>query len=829
MISPHIGSDKLLEIKTNAFHVVIKRRKAPSLSSDIISKQKSTLEICGDIREVKINDELRNDSLNKSYFKVDIAPLFFEQSDYIVNVKSLNGEPVRFEHPDKRIKETLSATLDDSSILNGTINFGSEVGYSKLVFTDTSKNSLLIQIEIFPSKLTYKEDYEAIRNDINEMVEAVAIDFINSTYALGTAGASGNTIPAIYFYLINQLFDKFYKSISVIMSRPNHRLVTEHTDLPPHKIKKIDSKFFNWLYKHSHNIKKENERLKLKSALAVKKRMTYDTVENRLVKHMLSTTVKRLYSFKRTYISSFRDPQKSADKDVLKRIDAMSSKIENHLNNPVFGEVSDIGNTNTMSLVFQTAPGYREMYRLFKLMQKGISFTGEVFAFSMKDTATLYEYWCFIKLVNIMKSKYALLNKSDDIIKANNNGITVTLSKDSKSEVKFLDTQTGDKFTLIYNPGKLESLTSNQIPDNILSLEKSTIRGKEKEKYQYIFDAKYKIEMNPDQYYPDTEPGPKIEDINTMHRYRDAIVSKEGKSYKKSVFGAYILFPYPNSEDEFKKHHFYKSIEAVNIGGVPFLPGKTQIAENLLTDLVSESNTSAFERSLLPKGIDKRLRKIEWEKRDVLVGSLSSKEQWEDLLTRKYYYVPLKSIPSDTPQPRYIAIYQSQNLFGKDAGIFYYGEIINTESKRRKYINRLHDKIGKNEFCYLYKIKEWKTLDVKIEYEEEWVYKPRYTNLFLLNNCSKTFELFNVRSAEDFRLLNELRRIQSDIKTEDNSKEFFIRFNDSVSIYNDSTYIRAFKGNELKFIKRTEEFSGSPASVFKELKLKLVEKINTKE
>ncbi len=45
---------------------------------------------------------------------------------------------------------------------------------------------MLIEIEVFPSKLSYKDDYELIRNDINEMVEGAVIDFINSTYSLGT-------------------------------------------------------------------------------------------------------------------------------------------------------------------------------------------------------------------------------------------------------------------------------------------------------------------------------------------------------------------------------------------------------------------------------------------------------------------------------------------------------------------------------------------------------------------------------------------------------------------------------------------------------------------
>ena len=45
--------------------------------------------------------------------------------------------------------------------------------------------------------------------------------------------------------------------------------------------------------------------------------------------------------------------------------------------------------------------------------------------------------------------------------------------------------------------------------------------------YKYVFDAKYRIEKEPENsFYPDpnNNPGPKVDDINTMHRYRDSIV-----------------------------------------------------------------------------------------------------------------------------------------------------------------------------------------------------------------------------------------------------------------------------------------------------------------
>ena len=70
------------------------------------------------------------------------------------------------------------------------------------------------------------------------------------------------------------------------------------------------------------------------------------------------------------------------------------------------------------------------------------------------------------------------------------------------------------------------------------------------------------------------QPGPKEDDINTM-RYRDAIVYQNGVSpYERTMFSAYVLFPYHN-EEEFRHHRFYKSIDQVNIGGLPFLPSAT--------------------------------------------------------------------------------------------------------------------------------------------------------------------------------------------------------------------------------------------------------------
>lgn len=118
-----------------------------------------------------------------------------------------------------------------------------------------------------------------------------------------------------------------------------------------------------------------------------------------------------------------------------------------------------------------------------------------------------------------------------------------------------------------------------------------------------------------------------MSDINAMHRYRDAIVYQHGAAtFERTMFGAYVLFPYSN-ETAYKHHKFYESIGKVNIGGLPFLPSALELVSSMLDELISDSPDSAFERATLPVGIDEKLAKVDWTRRDVLVGSLSSTQQ----------------------------------------------------------------------------------------------------------------------------------------------------------------------------------------------------------
>ena len=84
-----------------------------------------------------------------------------------------------------------------------------------------------------------------------------------------------------------------------------------------------------------------------------------------------------------------------------------------------------------------------------------------------------------------------------------------------------------------------------------------------------------------------------------MHRYRDAIVyeNKEENRYDKCVSGAFVLFPL-RDEEKFREQRFYKSINEVSIGAIPFLPSTTKLMDEFLNDIINDHFPNIIEKEI---------------------------------------------------------------------------------------------------------------------------------------------------------------------------------------------------------------------------------------
>lgn len=801
MDSQLTGSNELLYVQTEKVSVTIKGKAThPNFHGIEYKNGDSSIKVhCVDDFQMTLRDgdvpqlSTRNGEISTGIYS--IYPMFYEQQQYEIVIEAEDGHKVAFWHDNLNVRNKVTRASRNHEILSGVINFGNEIGFSDLVIQIDGVNYLRLVIEVFPTKIDYQNDYKQIVEDVTKEVYNVVFDFLKKTYLGYQQSDTVNSSPVEYFAVINKIYKDFIKAADIIMLQPHHVLETTHQVLPSHKVKKTDSRTLRWIEKHPHQAKRLNGYIRIERALAVRKQVSYDTRENQLTKYILLSTTRKLESFKKNYLKL----QRKEDQAVISKIDGMVKEITRRCNTTFLAEVEAKEASSGMSLVFSMAPGYRDLYKYYLMLLRGLSITGDVFNISVKDLALLYEYWCFIKLNSMMKDRYELI--SQDIVKVQGNGLFISLVKGSSSKVKYRNPENGELITLSYNPKSGQVPTVAQKPDNVLSLEKKTVnQAGKKVKYEYVFDAKYRVNpaLEGSEYYNTIShtPGPETDDINTMHRYRDAIVYHNGADpYERTMFGAYVLFPYAN-RDEYRNHKFFESIEKVNIGGLPFLPSETSMVQDMLDALIADSPDSAFERATLPRGIEDKLAKIDWNQRDVLVGALRNRNQLETSIKNKFYHIPaLKIKESDLPI-HYVAIYQSINIFGREAGVRYYGEVTKTSVIKRREIREIPK--NSDEEYYRFEIKEWKELNIPLVAKEVRDF-PFFTNMFLLQHCPDVPDL-HISSEEEYRLYTEVRRLANDASINETDAEPGFKYDDRTIIMENGDIVVLKDGTKIEQI-----------------------------
>ena len=821
MDSLRTGSDELVYIQTDKVSVTMKGQAShPNTQGTEYRVKESFLKVfCDEIYEINLIGDaepvLEQVIGNACLGEYRTVPIFYEQQRYEIVIESLGDCSVEFWHDKYNIRNKVTSVGRSARILSGVICFGNEIGMSDLIIRVNGNDYLRIVVEVFPSKISYKDDYKAIVADVTAEVYNVIFDLLKKTYLGYRQNDKVGSSPVEFFAVISKIYEDFVRSVDMILAQPHHELETIREVLPGRKIKATDVRSVRWIEKHPHRATRKDDRFSVDKALAIRKRVTYDTKENQLTKYILQSTAKKLINFKQNYMRL----QRETDPAIVAKIDGMFQGITRRCNSGFLSNVSAHEAPSGMSLVFSMAPGYRDLYKYYRMLLHGLSVTGDVFNISIKDMSLLYEYWCFIKLNSLMRNSEKYILVSQDIVKVQGNGLYVSLVKGNASHVKYRNRVTQELITLSYNPKETDVPTIAQKPDNVLTLEK---KGADVQ-YEYVFDAKYRI--NPalpgTDYYNSVghTPGPEIEDINTMHRYRDAIVYRSGASpFERTMFGAYVLFPY-NNEAEYRNHRFFESIGKVNIGGLPFLPSATSMVTDMLDQLIADSPTSAFERTTLPRGIEAKLEKVDWSVRDVLIGALSSRQQLNTCLDHRFYHIPAARIKNSEFPIHYVAIYQSQNFFDWEAGIRYYGEVTKCIPVHRGDIIEIAARPGtEDELYYRFEIKEWKQLSTPIA-AKRWRGVNRFTNLFLLEHSAEMSELW-LRSGEEYRLYCELKRAIHDTTINDEDNNLGFNFGSFALMFEDGQ-ILVSKDKQIFARYAISDFSRSPNAVFRQIQKEL--------
>lgn len=688
-------------------------------------------------------------------------PIFYETQTYGLLVEKKADIDVSFYHENVALREAVMPK--GKHVLSGNLNFQNEIGFSELELRSLGSSLLKLRIEVFPVKMDYKRDYHAIMQEVNHQIHNLTFDFLRKTYQLTGLKETSQQSLTEYFTILRYLFDRLIKAVQRIEISPHTKLYQDQRIVRAERAKKINNKTQQYMSKHPQLLVKDQangiiqvrgERYTPTHVLDTRRIVNYDTMENRFIRWVFIRIERKLKD-----LWKLLKAQKRLEDRVLAQTMTHMQKEVRRVLQFDFLQVG-LMKQMSVSLVLQMAPGYREVYKSYLMLLKGLAIQDDLFQLSLKDLATLYEYWCFLKIHELLSKKYELVRQ--DIIKLDYSGIFVRLKKSTASTVTYRNPRNGEIFKLYYNQ-TLRGPTLTQKPDNVLTLKKMETSTE----YKYVFDAKYRL--NPAEpgtpYYTtyDGIPGPEEGDINTMHRYRDAIVysEKNSEQFERTMFGAYVLFPYPD-EEKYKEHRFYKSIKAVNVGGFPFLPGSTQLMEQFLDEIILDSPENAYERAVRPRG-SKEYYDNKYLGKNVLVGCMSSKEQLDIALHNKFYHTPLENITHHKllTQLEYVALYQSKKFFGRSneiMGVQYYGKIKDWKIVKRGEITVIPSKHNPPDKLYVvFEIEEWLTRDIIIVPGGHGVRSIAFTSKYIFDRANEIAEL-KLETEDELIQWREARR-----------------------------------------------------------------------
>lgn len=588
-------------------------------------------------------------------------PYFFEWQQLEIFFEALAGNA--FTPPyELRLNQQATALRSQESNgtdkLFGTLSLADSVGYTDIGLYDSKGQEVfLLETEVFPQKLDYKTDFQFMLREINQILHGLAYDYLRKTYALATPDQSKASNALDWLSLLKSLGQSLVQSLDLILRLPQHKILRSISIQPRERVKRPapPAQTSRWLLR---NAAKTHTHLP-----ALQRKPTFDTPENRFVFWATQQIVRQ---------GEHLLPQLSAaDQSQLKQV---FRRLRLRLEDPLWREVSPYQAGANNSPVLRAALGYREFYLRYLLLQNGLKLSDSgLFKLDYKRISTLYEYWCFLKLVQILRddSRYELVGQ--ELVHIRHDGLRVRLTKGEESKLEFRRSGTDEYIYLWYNRtfAAGESHTFAQQPDIFIEFQKSGYQ----QAFRYVIDAKYRFDRGSESAVD--AYGPPREAIAQLHRYRDAILSNKSRkdSYTSALksLGGIVLFPYPGAEENFRKHRFYQSYLEVNIGAIPMRPGP-QVSHQLLRDfldqLLERPPEALYEEVIEYERADQRKAIAEMEAK-VLIATIVDDayygERFRYHLAEKVFYVPWQAGGEEI---QYLALYDQ-----REGAIIGYGKV----------------------------------------------------------------------------------------------------------------------------------------------------------
>lgn len=527
---------------------------------------------------------------------LDIGYRFVEQTDYILHVES-QSEAARVDvrHRDPLLLQRIDRPHE--KILTAVFNFGGQVGKSRFEVLVDGASEFDFELEVYPSKLDYESDYQALLADVQEKARALAFEYLRSTYERAGSDTTVTPTAVEWLSLLVSVAEDLAAALDHIAHRPIQSLIAEDSLTRADKVKRVNSKIRSAARTGAGkgNLWDCVPGVLIRESLPCdRKSFSLDTYEHRWIARQLRMIRSRLAEL----IAAESKPEKTTVRRT--RVLEELAGLETQLTRFSYMSPFDVGDgavpPGFASLQLISAPGYREAYVSCMLLSAGLELSGGPLELSVKDLNQLYEYWVYLSLVFMLSEELETKIPVEQLITAQENGMSLNLRRGAQTKAKFIG-KGSREVTVTYNPELRGDLfLTAQKPDFLLQ-----IRDEGWPEVSLVLDAKYRLVTDPEYVKRYGSAGPPEDALNVLYRYRDAIVHDDTESgaLKRSVVKAAAVFPLEDSGDEaFFESKLWKSIDRLGVGAIPLMPGSDQYLRTWVRKLLGEAGWQFAEQAI---------------------------------------------------------------------------------------------------------------------------------------------------------------------------------------------------------------------------------------
>lgn len=521
-------------------------------------------------------------------------------ADVLPEVQLLESHEYRYEFDLAEGDESIITTdhadtfqPDTISGHSGRIRPGLYTGTLPIrVFLD-GKEIGSFSLEVRSRKLDYLTEYRWMVRDLADQMSAVVMNrFSPSVQQFRIDNTKDAQTLYQRFAFLKSLIsgENFQAAVSEIVRRPHVSWVDYHEPTSPNRGIKATSAVSRQLAKAGPRVAWNHPAIKSIPLLIDSHRteVSVDTTPNRFVKFALEQwrdVVAKIADL--LAVQTLNPVIDRGLREVQETVDQLDALLAEGL----FREVGTIDGFPADNQVLHKREGYRDIFRAyiqFDVAAK-LSWDGgeDVYGAGKRDVATLYEYWAFMKLAELISELCDVPFNFADFIDAKKDALNVTLKQGRQQLLSGVAERKGRRlcvelwFNRSFGKGKSEGSWSQAMrPDYSLKISPYKDETAIFEPILVHFDAKYRVHQLSDLFdelddgdQPETDSGevevkssgPKREDLLKMHAYRDAI--------KRSA-GAYVLYP----GNETRKYQQYHEL-LPGLGAFSLKPTEVGIAE----------------------------------------------------------------------------------------------------------------------------------------------------------------------------------------------------------------------------------------------------------